>query len=95
MISPIRPLVTVEPQLPHPQHWKLLSEKDQQLLLEPAEFLARWAVTRHQLARICRCSPSLVSSWLTECGYHREPGEEYKLRLGFVNLLWSNLNKRK
>jgi hypothetical protein len=74
---------------PQPFHWQQLVQADERLILSPSQFLERWAITKVQMARLCFCSPTTVTRWMTECAYHQDPGEEYKFRLGYVDNLWS------
>ena len=75
--------------VPRPSQWQQLVQADERLILSPSEFLERWEISKIQLARLCFCSPSTVSRWLTESSCHQDPGDEYMFRLGYVDNLWN------
>ena len=77
------------PRIPGRRHWKAL-EKIKIPELEPDEFLKNWNVTYAEVAKICNCSESTVSSWFISKGKHK-PSKAYKIKLAIVHQIWNKL----
>jgi hypothetical protein len=92
MISSKSPVISGDfsyARVPHPFHWQQLVQADERLILSPSQFLERWEITKVQMARMCFCSPSTVSRWLSSSACHQDPGDEYRFRLGYIDSLWN------
>jgi hypothetical protein len=73
--------------LPQQYHWRILKNENN-LFLDPEEFLARWRVSRSELAKICGCSVSTVKRWFASGESHHEPTPDHKRKLARTHLLW-------
>lgn len=77
----------MNPQGLYPKQWREYIQRKQngtdEMTLE--QFLAKWQVSRQDLAILCECSIDTVNHWFSEGSSHREPNRHHKRRLGLAH----------
>jgi hypothetical protein len=73
----------MNPECLYPKRWKEYIKRKQngmdEMTLE--QFLAKWQVSRQDLAILCECSIDTVNHWFSDGLSHREPNRHHRMRL--------------